>query len=476
MPIEDRFDIPFIAAQARREKQVQQNYRPIIAVHKWFARRPGTLFRGLLLAEFGNGRLRDEFYESNDFKGRCVADPFMGGGIPLLEANRVGCDVVGFDINPMSYWIVREEIEQIDLAAYSAAAESILKELRSEVGELYTTRCCACGEEADVKYFLWVKRRVCLQCRKSFDLQPGYLLSEDKRHPKNVVICRACGELTEVDSLSNLPSCRACRASLALDGTAGKGACTCPHCGCRQSYPGTVDTPLQHRMFALEYNCPACKPNHRGRFFKAPDARDIAKYEAATARLKRTRARFIPDAAIEPGDETNRLLRWGYRYFREMFNDRQLLGLELSARFIQRVGNERIRRALVTNFSDLVRYQNMLCRYDTTVLKSLDIFSVHGFPVSLVQCESNLLGIRSNSGSNIGSGGWDNIITKYTKAKAFCDEPFEVQVNGRRSAPLRNQGEWIGEARNGHRPREIRIECADATSVTPKGESLGDSR
>ena len=24
---------------------IQQNYRPIIAVHKWFARRPGTLFR-----------------------------------------------------------------------------------------------------------------------------------------------------------------------------------------------------------------------------------------------------------------------------------------------------------------------------------------------------------------------------------------------------------------------------------------------
>ena len=26
----------------------------------------------------------------------------MGGGIPLLEANRVGCDVLGYDINPMA--------------------------------------------------------------------------------------------------------------------------------------------------------------------------------------------------------------------------------------------------------------------------------------------------------------------------------------------------------------------------------------
>ena len=47
MSIETRFDVPLIAAMALREKQIQQNYRPIIAVHKWFARRPGTLFQGI---------------------------------------------------------------------------------------------------------------------------------------------------------------------------------------------------------------------------------------------------------------------------------------------------------------------------------------------------------------------------------------------------------------------------------------------
>ena len=37
-----RFDVSLIAQMALREKQIQQNYRPIIGVHKWFARRPGT--------------------------------------------------------------------------------------------------------------------------------------------------------------------------------------------------------------------------------------------------------------------------------------------------------------------------------------------------------------------------------------------------------------------------------------------------
>lgn len=94
MSIETHFDVPLIAAMALKEKQIQQNYRPIIAVHKWFARRPGTLFRGLLLSEFGDGPLTDTFFRANDYSGRLVADPFMGGGTPLIEANhRQRCKV-----------------------------------------------------------------------------------------------------------------------------------------------------------------------------------------------------------------------------------------------------------------------------------------------------------------------------------------------------------------------------------------------
>jgi hypothetical protein len=49
--------------------------------------------------------------------------------------------------------------------------------------------------------------------------------------------------------------------------------------------------------------------------------------------------------------------------------------------------DDKVRNALATNLSDLLRYQNMLCRYDTRALKSLDILSIHSFPVGLVQCE-----------------------------------------------------------------------------------------
>src|SRR5690242_6518387 len=129
MSIEDRFDISLVAGLALREKQIQQNYRPIIAVHKWFARRPGTLFRALTLAEFGEAPLADLYFTTNDFSGRKIADPFMGGGTPLIEANRVGCHVSGFDINPMAAWIVREEIEHLVVAAYEAEAARLVNNL-----------------------------------------------------------------------------------------------------------------------------------------------------------------------------------------------------------------------------------------------------------------------------------------------------------------------------------------------------------
>ena len=141
--IERQFDVAFVSGLALREKQIQQNYRPIIAVHKWFARRPGTLFRALLLSEFVEGTLKETFYESHDLAGIQIADPFMGGGTPLLEANRLGCSVFGYDINPMAYWVVKQEIEELDLRKYREAAAEIGQLLGSVLSEAASLGVCS---------------------------------------------------------------------------------------------------------------------------------------------------------------------------------------------------------------------------------------------------------------------------------------------------------------------------------------------
>ncbi len=472
MSIERDFDVSMIAELALREKQIQQNYRPIIGVHKWFARRPGTLFRGLILAEFGSGRLQETFFAGNDLAGRQVADPFMGGGTPLLEANRLGCDVQGFDVNPMAAWIVREEIDHLDLVAYERAARGLVDALRGEVGHYYHTRCPHYGDaEVPVKSFLWIKALACAGCGESIDLFPGYLLAADRRHPKNVLICSACGDLNEVADRGDPGACGGCGSVLRLTGPARRGRCDCPRCGHPNSYPGTSGRPPRHRLFAIEYHNPRRREQHRGRFFKRPDAEDLARVAAADEHWQRLAPRFVPGDSIPAGDETGRLHRWGYHRYRDLFNARQLLGLELSCRLVAQVEDRRVQRALATNLSDLLRYQNLLCRYDAMALKALDVFSVHGFPVGLVQCESNLLGITGANGANVGSGGWTNIIDKYAKAKRYCAAPFEVRRNGTRNLQVPISGEWIGERRNGRR-RAVDLRCADAAQVELPARSL----
>lgn len=466
--IERNFQIPFVARLAMAEKQIQQNYRPLIAVHKWFARRPGTLFRSLLLAEFGEGPVAQNFYHSHDFSDKHVFDPFMGGGTTVVEANRLGCAVSAADINPMAWWIVRQEVQDLDLVAYQKAVKALRQHLRRELGEVYRTRCPRTGKQAEVKYFLWVKTVECPVCGKHHDLFPNYLIAQDVRHTANVFVCGHCGDLYESDNRKPSHPCPFCEKSSSKEYTASRGRTRCIHCDSAITYPNGKN--LGHRLFAMEYHLPEALSfgQRKGRLFKAPDAEDLAKFQDLEERAKTMRWEFAPEDVIPKGDETERLHRWGYHRYRELFNPRQLLGLELSCRWISNVKDTAVREALATNLSDLLRYQNMLCRYDVMALKSLDIFSVHGFPVGLIQCESNLLGIEGPRGLPVGSGGWLNITEKFRKAKAYCSRPFEIRRNGKKKQEIPIEGEWIGTYRNGTQPpetREVNLLCGDSSQM-----------
>ncbi|MBI5576670.1 MAG: DUF1156 domain-containing protein [Deltaproteobacteria bacterium] len=444
--LEANFDAAFTAALAQREKQIQQNYRPIIGIHKWFARRPGTVFRSLLLSEFnGDEPLRTAFWRAHDLNG-IIADPFMGGGTTIYEANRLGFSVVGTDINPIAFWIVRQSLAPLDLDAFGERARIVIADVENDVGDLYTTICDTCGEAVIVKYFIWVKTQCCPSCHTQNDLFPGYLLAEAVRHPRHVVACRGCGNLNECDrqpTPTDPVACAECGRPVVVPGVARGNKVACRQCGTQFSYPPRQPTgPPIHRLWAIEYHCSRCKPAHEGRFFKRPEAEDLRRFERAKQTLDEIGASLpIPEDEIRDGDETRRLHRWGYSRFREMFNERQLLGLGLLLRRIMRENKGEIRNALLTVFSDFLRYQNMLCRYDTYALKCQDIFSVHGFPVGLVQCENNLLGIP-----RVGSGSFRHFVEKYLRAKQYCIAPFETRVKGGRKEIVPIAGERI-EAR-----------------------------
>ena len=398
-------------------------------------------FSILALAEFGDGDLTDSYWEPHALSGT-IADPFMGGGTPLFEANRLGFNVVGGDVNPMAYWIVRQSLTPLDPGLIRAEGERIACLVERDIGAFYTTSCLGCGHEAPVKYFLWVKTVLCPHCAKVNDLFPGYRLAAQGRHPRHVVACPRCGVLGEFDDVPTRDSpakCLQCAASVHVEGPASRGSVECSGCKATVVYPRPQHGPPRHRLWAIEYQCPDCYAGHQGRQFKNPDAADHRRVEQATSLFAGIGKQLpIPDDTIPGGDETDRLHRWGYRRYREMFSARQLLGLGLLLKTICGRTDGLVRDALLTVFSDFLRYQNMVCRYDTSALKCQDIFSVHGFPVGLIQCENNLLGIPG-----VGSGAFRHFVGKYAAAKEYCSAPFEVRHARRRNTRVPIAGETI---------------------------------
>jgi len=440
--IEKNFDPVFSAQLALKEKQIQQSYRPVIGIHKWFARRPGTLFRTLLLSEYaGEEPIESAYWHAHSFSGT-IADPFMGGGTPLFEANRLGFQVIGCDINPMAHWVVRQSLSSLDRDAFRQEAEEVIGDVEAQIGALYKTRCTDCGTAADVKYFLWVKTSKCPSCDEHVDLFPGYRLAENVRHPRHVIVCGACGTLNECEEVPTAEKpqrCSACGEGIRIEGNVHRQKVTCRKCDSEFPLAKNRTCPPEHRLWAIEFNCPACYAKREGRQFKVPDADDQKNIEKAAKKLTALEPTLdLPSDSIPTGDESDRLHRWGYRNYRQMFNDRQLVGLGLLRKRILQVKNAEARWALLTVFSDFLRYQNMLCRYDTYALKCQDIFSVHGFPVGLIQCENSLLGI-----AKIGSGSFRHFVEKYGRAKDYCEAPFEFRQSGQKKELVPILGESI---------------------------------
>ncbi|MGB9722376.1 MAG: DNA methyltransferase [Chloroflexia bacterium] len=87
--------------------------RPVYQMHKWWARRLGSVFRMILLAAFRPDDAREadlwqDFLRGADLQGKVILDPFMGGGTTLVEALRLNCRVIGMDINPVAWFVTKE--------------------------------------------------------------------------------------------------------------------------------------------------------------------------------------------------------------------------------------------------------------------------------------------------------------------------------------------------------------------------------
>jgi adenine-specific DNA methylase len=170
--IEESFPIVEINRLAVPERN---SFKPIYQMHKWFARRASCVFRAILLGclKPAGTDIMAEFYRDHthdpDTAGKVILDPFMGGGTTVVEALRLGCNVIGIDLNPVAWFIVKTEVEPVVIAELEAAFERLAnrpvawsgKSVRETLLDQYRTECPCCGRAADIIYTFWVKSAIC---------------------------------------------------------------------------------------------------------------------------------------------------------------------------------------------------------------------------------------------------------------------------------------------------------------------------
>lgn len=189
--IEESFPIVEINKLAVPERNA---FKPIYTMHKWFARRSSSVFRAILLAAMkpAGTDIMEEFYKDHtndpDTNGKVILDPFMGGGTTVVEALRLGCKVIGIDLNPVAWFIVKTEVEPVDIDELKKSFERLSnrivswsgKPLKETLLELYKTECPSCGnKDADIIYTFWVKSAPCTTatCENQTPLFSDYIIA-----------------------------------------------------------------------------------------------------------------------------------------------------------------------------------------------------------------------------------------------------------------------------------------------------------
>ena len=430
-----------ISKLAQDETGKRQYYRPIYSIHKWWARRPGTLFRSILLLatqpeyaaslfeadRHGNLSPHSSYFKAHDLRNLVIFDPFMGGGTTLVEANRMGAKVIGCDINPVAYWIVRESLKSLDLGRLRCYFHRLEKEAGERIKALYRTRCVHCQQFADTLYAFWVRTVKCKHCGKDVLLHKRVLLNEGASRnrplsPSNpaTIFCPSCLHLYE---WGGIQPARCPRCSEQFNPYAGhydEGVYQCPHC--KREGISLLDTvraggKLHEVLVAIEYWCTRC----RKRLYKSPDREDRQIIEQVTKEYhSRKDTLTLPYQQIPKGASSRRWIQHGYRYYHELFHPRQIISLNHLIEGIRAIEEEEYRNCFFTILSNMLEYNNMMTPYNYPHRKLHHLFNYHAMPLTTTPVENAVWGAFEE-----GAGTFVNCYKRYENAKAYCMKPFE---------------------------------------------------
>jgi putative DNA methylase len=415
-------DIPVVdlASIALREGN---SSLPIYRAHRWFARRLGSQFRGVLTglslpAGATAAQFWDLYHSGVDLTGKVVLDPFLGGGTALVEARRLGAKVIGVDIDPVASAISRFELAAGQPAQGGDEMWNLCDDLTAFVDSYHQT--LVDGQARDVLHHFWVEVSTCSQCGHCYDLHPHHQLAVDAAKKRQWVVCGTCDEVHELPLARKNLECSNGHVTRIDAGSFVDGDCLCPRCGFSEPHGSMGRAQPRYRLFAQEYLVGQGRSAQR--LFKSATKQDHWLYEQARRKLLQFEREFGSAAPVRPipkeGRSSLRPLLHGITSYRHLFNDRQLLHLGVFKKRLESVRSKAAREMLMLAFSEHLTTNCMYTAYAFGYRRTSPMFSIHGYRHIVRPVELNpwLDGT--------GRGTFPNVLSKLQKVKAYARAPY----------------------------------------------------
>lgn len=422
-------DFPFeeIDPVAERESYRKEVNRPIYHTHKWWAQRLGSVFRALVLGSVlpEQEDIWKNFYTKGNYTDKIILDPFMGSGTTLGEATKLGCKVIGCDINPVSSFIVGQSLKSIPATKLVEAYNALEKRVKKKILQYYQRIHPVTGEPCQILYYFWVKV-VELPNGKQVPLFSSYVFSKNAytaKKPLSKILCPNCFSILEDRFDVVNTTCGDCNHTFNPQDGPAKGQYVLDKETNELHKIITLvkatKKPLKHIMYA------SMILNSEGKkeYLKI-DEEDHLIYQSATQELERSNL-LVPQGKIEPGHNTNQVLNYNYNYWREFFNDRQLLGLGYLLEGILEFKEKDIREAFLSLFSGTLEFNNMFCSFKgegTGAVRHL--FSNHILKPERTPLENSIWGSKKSSGTF-----FSLFKSRLLKAQEYREKPFEIKVS-----------------------------------------------
>lgn len=394
--LESGFPAAMLSSVGTKESWRKEVHRPATSTHKWWAKRLGTVFRGILVSAVTseNADAAMAYDSALDLEGAIVLDPFSGSGVIGVEALKLGAKAVCFDINPVATLVQRQAMQPWNMEDLEAAYDTVETACREEISRLHRSE-----DGRTVLYYFWVATVRCVNCSDKVRLFDSPIFSKNaypKRVPKAQIVCPECLAIKESRYDFETETCP--NGHTIQQRGAVRGQTTT----CRNGHGFKILTALNGDRPEYEMYAKLVANSDGSKCYEPITGWDRDLYAECADRLKSLPDSVVlPQGELAPGNNTDQALKWNFRRWRDFFNTRQLVSLSMIATAIRDLpGPAAEREALAALFSGTLEFNNLFTSFKGEGTGAVrHMFSHHILKPERTPLEAHPWGTSQSSGS-----------------------------------------------------------------------------